>query len=267
MLERRETAAPIHMATTLAKPRKQQEVATSFHLANNGKTKFRSNHYNTFGLNFGLPKNGGTCPGATSGPGGCLDVRTGCKRETCYMAKIVQIYKAVGTTLDNNTKMVVGQAYDEMVRVIRASVQDFVDSNEEKDWYFRLHYSGDFFSADYAKAWAEVINEFPKVKFWVYTRSFHLVQYLVDCTNLTIMLSIDPVNKDKGLAIARLYEARPNIGLAWLGKEKPEGFRWVTCPETSGILENTKERGACAKCRLCIDRYKSKVKNIQFLIH
>lgn len=183
------------------------------------------------------------------------------------MAKIVQIYKSVGARLSDNTRLVVGKSYSDMVPVIRASVQRFVEDNEEKDWYFRLHYSGDFFSADYAKAWATVINEFPKVKFWVYTRSFHLVQYLVDCTNLTVMLSIDPVNKEKGLALARLYETRPNIGLAWLGKEKPEGFRWVTCPETSGILENTKERGACAKCRLCIDRYKTKVKNIQFLIH
>lgn len=253
-------------ATNLPK-KKAEFINLGFYLSDNSKLKFKPNHRNTFGLNFGLPENGGTCPGATRGPGGCLDVRTGCKRETCYMAKVVQIYKGVGARLADNTKLVLGKSIEEMAKVMRASVQFFVDTNEEKDWYFRLHYSGDFFSKDYAKAWALVVNEFPKVKFWVYTRSFHLVQYLVDSTNLTIMLSIDPVNKQQGLELAKLYETRPNIGLAWLGKEKPEGIRWVTCPETSGVLKNTKDKGACATCRLCIDRYKTKVKNIQFVIH
>jgi hypothetical protein len=81
------------------------------------------------------------------------------------------------------------------------------------------------------------------------------------------MLSVDPVNKDKGLELYKTYEERPNIGLAWLGENEPDTVRWVTCPETSGILKNTKDQGACARCRLCIDRYKSKVRNIKFLIH
>jgi hypothetical protein len=226
---------------------------------------------NAFGLNFGLPENGGTCPGATSGAGGCLNVRDGLKRETCYMAKITQIYKGVAKNLKFNTDLIQGKSYDEMIPILRATVQEFVDMNEEADWCFRLHYSGDFFSTDYARAWAAVIKEFPRVRFWVYTRSFtskvNVLPYLVDCTNLVIYLSLDPANMQEGLSAYEPFKDRANVGLAWLGKSKPAELRWVTCPETSGILKNTKQQGACARCRLCIDRYKSKVRNIHFLIH
>ena len=249
------------------KVQKIKAPVNQFILATNRKTKFGPNHKNTFGLTFGLPINGGTCPGATSGTGGCLNVRDGCKRETCYMAKVTQIYKAVAHTLQVNTDMVRGKSYDEMVTVIRATIKSFTEKNLEAKWYFRLHYSGDFFSEDYAKAWAQVIGEFPRVKFWVYTRSFNVVPYLIDRTNITVYLSIDPVNMDEGSRLYEKYIERANLGLAWLGNEKPAKYRWVTCPETSGILKNTNEQGTCAKCRLCIDRYKSKVKNIQFTIH
>ncbi len=238
-----------------------------FYLSDNSKTKFRPNHRNTFGLNFGLPENGGTCPGATEGPGGCLDIRDGRKRPTCYMSKVTQIYKGVAKVLQENTALVKDKSFEDLVLTIRASVKAFTENNEEKDWCFRLHYSGDFFSVDYAKAWSQVISEFPKVKFWVYTRSFNLVQYLIDRTNLTLFLSLDPVNEKSGLIVYEQFKDRPNLGLAWLGKKVPAGHRWVTCPETSGVIKNTKDKGACARCRLCIDRYKTKVKNINFLIH
>lgn len=242
-------------------------VANTLYMSDNGKTKFRSNHRNTFGLNFGLPANGGTCPGATLGKGGCLDVRDGLKRPTCYMAKVTQIYKAVGAKLQFNTDLLANKSTEEMKDVMRRTVQAFVDENDRSAWFVRMHYSGDFFSADYARAWADVINEFPEVRFWVYTRSHDMVQFLVDCKNLTVFMSVDPVNKDQCLAIYEQYRDKPNLGLAWLGPDAPVDHRWVVCPETSGVVKNTKDQGACARCRLCIDRYKSKVRNIQFQIH
>lgn len=239
-----------------------------FYLSDNGKTKFTSTHRNTFGLTHGLPTNGGTCPGATLGAGGCLDVRDGKKRATCYMEKVVQIYKAVGAKLAENTEMVTGQSYETMVQVIRNTVKKFTEKTDKKNWFMRLHYSGDFFSVDYSKAWAQVIKEYPEVRFWVYTRSHNMVQYLVDCTNLTLYLSVDPVNIKTATKIYEQFKDRPNVGMAWLGTENtPKEYRWVVCPETSGIIQNTKDRGACAKCRLCVDRYKTKVKNIAFKIH
>jgi hypothetical protein len=236
-------------------------------LSVNSKVKFSKNHRNSFGLTYGLPKDGGTCCGATKGAGGCLDVIDGHKRQTCYVAKIVQIYKATGKVLLDNTEQLLGKSREEMAEVLRNTVAQFVKDSPAEQRYFRIHWSGDFFSEDYARAWAQVISEFPLVRFWVYTRSFHLVQYLVDQPNLSVYLSIDPVNEKTGYAVYELYKDKPNLGLAWLGDNPPANYRWVTCPETSGILKNTKERGACAKCRLCIDRYKTKIRSIRFLIH
>lgn len=243
-------------------------------LTDNSKVKFKANHKNTFGLMYGLPENGGTCPGATTGNGGCLYIRDGLKRETCYMAKITAIYKQVGVVLADNTASLQGKTIEEMTDVCRATIQEFIRKNGNELLYFRLHYSGDFFSVEYAQAWATVIKEFPDVKFWVYTRSFredfNCVHALLGIPNLTLFLSCDPSNYEAAFTLYdQLKDTHNNLGLAWLGDNAPdkEHFRWVTCPEVSGKVKNTKDAGACSKCRLCVDNYKIRVKNIHFPIH
>ena len=244
---------------------------TILHLADNGKVKFRPNHKNTFGLNFGLPALGGTCPGATQGAGGCLDVRDGNKRPTCYMAKVVQIYKAVGTTLQNNTDKLRDKSREEMTQVITDTFQAFSIKNpEKKHRYFRLFYSGDVFSEDLAYAIREACGKFPDIQFWIYTRSFDFAPILVQARNLAVYLSVDPVNSAKGLAVYNsLKDIHNNIGLACLGETKlTEDVKFVMCPETSGKVRNNKDSGACSRCRLCFtysDRIK--LRNIRFKIH
>lgn len=240
-------------------------------LSSNSKTKFSKNHKNTFGLMYGLPENGGTCPGATTGQGGCLYTRDGLKRQTCYMVKIVQIYKAVGTILQKNTDVLKDKTINEMEIIIRNTINQFVKKSPADQLYFRLNYSGDIYSLELSKAWATVIKEFPKVKFWVYTRSHDLIEPLLGIKNLTLFLSVDPVNFKSGLQIYNKYkDDNNNLGLAYMGNDPPklEGFeRFINCPETSGKLLNTSDRGACAKCRICIDNYRTRVKNVAFKIH
>lgn len=239
-------------------------------LTHNGKTKFRKNQYNTFGLNYGLPENGGTCPGATCGKGGCLDTRDGLKRQTCYMAKITAIYKGVGAVLESNTALLNEKSLEEIKDVCRKTIQVFIQKSKGEDLYFRLHYSGDFFSEDYTKAWADIIKEFPAVTFWVYTRSDETVHHLFGIDNLTVYLSCDPVNFDTMLKIFEANkDANPRLGMAWLGNTAPDPaiHRWVKCPEITGKVKNTVDGGACSKCRLCVDNFKHRVKNIQFLNH
>lgn len=243
-------------------------------LTENSKTKFSKSQKNTFGLLHGLPQNGGTCIGATCGTGGCLDTRDGKKRKTCYVEKIISIYKGVGTVLTENTAALQNKTKDEMVVILRDMVQNFVKkTKDDKLLKFRLHWAGDFMSEDYVSAWVTVIKEFPKVRFWTYTRSFvksdEFIEPLLSCKNLSLFLSCDPINFEKAKALYKKYAAYSNLGLAWLGEKPPEAqlFRWVICPETSGKVKNTKDCGACAKCRLCVDNYKSKIKNIRFLIH
>lgn len=240
-------------------------------LTNNSKTRFKKGHMNTFGLMYGLPENGGTCPGATCGKGGCLDVKDGNKLPTCYMSKVTTAYKAVGNVLAKNTDMLKDKSVDEMTVILKATIQEFIRKNKGDLLYFRLHYSGDFYSVDYAKAWVAAMLHFPNVHFWVYTRSFRtqteIVESLLTVPNLTLFLSADEVNSEKALEIYEKYkDNHNNLGLAWLGNEPPdkEKYRWVTCPELSGKVKNTAESGACAKCKLCVNNYKVRVKNIHF---
>jgi len=245
-------------------------VSNTLILSDNSKTKFRKSHYNTFGLNYGLPKNGGTCPGATLGAGGCLDVRDGHKRETCYMAKVTSIYKAVGNVLQSNTDLLKNKSVEEMTDILTNTINQFIKKNpDKKNWFFRLHYSGDFFSEDYARAWAATISKFPEVRFWVYTRSHECAKYFTETRNLTFYFSVDPVNYKKAIEVYGKYKKYPHYAMAWMGNNAPdqETHRWVTCPETSGKLRNTPDNGACARCRLCVDNYVYKVKNIRFEIH
>ena len=248
---------------------KKRSVGNQFVLADNSKVKFNPNRKNTFGLNFGLPENGGTCPGATLGPGGCLNVRNGLKRPTCYMAKVTQIYKKVVGTLQYNSDLVVGKSYDEMLKVLTNTFDTFKNDNKREDWFFRITYSGDIFSKDFAKAVRDACKLFPEIQFWLYTRSFDCVEVLSEAQNLAVYLSVDPVNSVKGYEVYEGLKHRKNIGLAWMGTPpSTSSYKFVSCPETSGKIENTKERGACSKCRLCF-KYNEKIalRHIQFNIH
>lgn len=236
-------------------------------LSDNTKTKFNRNHLNTFGLTYGLLEDGGTCVGATTGADGCCGIRVGKKRQTCYVAKITQIYKAVGPVLLKNTNMLKGKTKEEMIEVLQNTIESFIKRTPPDQLYFRLHWAGDFFSDDYTEAWVSVIKKYANVRFWAYTRSFAYVHHFVDVLNITVFLSADPENYNRAISEYSKFESSPNIGLAWMGNEPPPDRRWVVCPETSGKVKSTNSIGACAKCKLCIDRYRTKVKNISFVIH
>ena len=238
-------------------------------LTHNSKTRFSRNHKNTFGLAYGLPVNGGSCPKATTGKGGCLEVRASHYVPTCYMSKIVSRYPAVALSLDFNSMMLQNASKDEMIDILTNTMNTFVDSCNEDEMYFKIHYSGDIFSAEYAAAWNEVIQEFPEVYFWTYTRSFEFVPALLGGGNLSIYLSCDPVNFKEAVATYDKYKAACNtLALAYMGDNppQPELYRWVFCPEVTGILKQG-AKGACARCRLCLDNYRTRSKNIAFPIH
>ena len=242
-------------------------------LTDNRKTSFKKNLKNTFGLMYGLPENGGTCPGATTGTGGCLSLKkfsTGLEIQTCYMANVTRIFKAVGPSLQRNTDSLKGKSVDEMAAVCMEMVNEFARKSKGENLFFRLHYSGDFFSKEYAEAWAQVIREHLRIRFWVYTRSHDMIDPLLGLDNITVFLSCDPSNFKIVKAIFEdKKEKHKNLAMAFMGNDAPdpETHRWVKCPEITGKVKNDDNSGACSKCRLCVDNYKIRVKNIQFPIH
>ena len=241
------------------------------HLTDNGKVKFKRGHKNTVGFFFGPPSEGGTCPGATTGEGGCMEIKDGRVRPTCYMSKIVSIYKNVGKNLRENTEAMNEADYAGKVLLLNNTVEKFKASCKPEHWYMRLNYSGDVVDESWAKAWAEVINKHKDVKFWVYTRTYWVAHILADCSNLALYLSIDPSNKTKVLEAYEPLKEKKNVALAWMdykSDKKPEGVKFIGCPETAGKIKNTDEVGSCAKCQLCFTYTdKIKLRHIGFYIH
>lgn len=243
---------------------------TSLHLSVNSKLKFDKKDNNTFGLMYGLPVDGGTCPCATTGTGGCLSVKNGRTTPTCYMDKVTRIYKDVASRLTYNSNLLRNADDKEQQSILRNTILKWLLNGGFKHQYFRLHYSGDFFDERYLNNVIKIIKEFPYVKFWVYTRSFWAVEKLSRCKNIAVYLSIDPQNEKEGLAIWKKLKKRTNVGLAKMGDHEVSGenIKFVTCPETSKKIKNEKDKGACAKCGLCY-KYTDNIKlrNITFNIH
>jgi hypothetical protein len=236
----------------------------SFQLTNNSKVRFFDNHNNTFSLTQGPPSEGGTCPHATAGPGGCLAV--------CYDKNLRKLYKKYASVEDANTAKVIDADFDCMYRVIKNTVIKWLLAKGKEKPFFRIHTGGDFFNEPYARAWAKVIEETPSVKFWTYTRSPFAVPILAECKNLTLMLSCDAVNKEKVLELYSKYKDYPNVAVAYMGDDFPEDITdrpKLDCPEVTGKTKKLGNIGACARCRACVDRplKSGEIRHIRFPIH
>lgn len=236
----------------------------SFKLTNNSKVRWYDYHNNTFSLKQGPPEEGGTCPGATRGPCGCLEV--------CYDKNLRKLYKAYAAVEDYNTALVLNEPKKVMVQIIRNTITKWLLTGGAKDPYFRIHTGGDFFSRRYTEAWAETIREFRDVKFWAYTRTLLAVPILADCENLTLMLSCDPENREEVLKVYEKFKDYPNIAVAWMGDNFPEEINdrvYLDCPEVTGKTKKIGSVGACARCRVCVDRKlkTGKIRHVRFPIH
>ena len=217
------------------------------------KTQGRPGQLNTFGLLPDLPENGGTCPGMTLGPGGCAE-RVGGKRTWhCYAARLARFRPRVYTPLEKNTQLLKkarlsgkeGLLLNEFVRF--AGIESKV---ADPFWFYRLHWSGDIFNQEYAKALRAAMARFPEIHFWGYTRSFFAVPILAGLENCWLYLSLDSVNWEEGLAVWKKYRAAGNISVSCMSKECPTtGAHWIPCPVDSGRM---KQEQSCSRCRRCL---------------
>jgi hypothetical protein len=151
------------MTTTAATLKRSNDRKVTNLVSPNGKTPKIANA-------FGLPAGKAfSCPGATSV---CESV--------CYAGKLEKVYKGVRNVLTHNfdALQTAGSA-DGMAQLLQEMVDDFRADciKAEKKGHtvkraFRIHWDGDFFSTEYAAAWAYVIAGNTDIHFWVYTRSF-----------------------------------------------------------------------------------------------
>ena len=241
------------MTLTLTRS-KDRKVASA--VSPNGKTAVIANA-------FGLPSGTAySCPGATSF----------CER-ICYAGKLEKIYKGVKSVIVSNYETLLYADYmmgvDGMAELLNSMVLDFVNETnvriakgKDATFDFRIHWDGDFFSRDYAMAWAQVIKGFPNVQFWVYTRSFtedmFVIDIISDIPNLIVYLSADPVNIDLANEVAGRY---PGVFIATVADTFAEAKETIidsarksyNCPENGKRIPLISTKGsACVSCGVCV---------------
>ena len=215
----------------------------------NGKT---SKVANAFGLPAGQAY---SCPGAT----------TVCE-SVCYAGKLEKVYKGVRNVLMDNYAQLSSATFAGMVKLLDSMIAEFVADCEKRnaEKAFRIHWDGDFFSREYASAWAYVIRKYSDVTFWVYTRSFtnrlNVVDLLVGIPNLSVYLSVDHANEEWAREIIAEY---PTIKIAALSDTMVNAGTVITdirggtkpgakCPELIGAIPLIDVKGgACFSCQLC----------------
>lgn len=209
---------------------------------------------------FGLPSGTAfSCPGATSF----------CEK-ICYAGKLEKIYSGVRNSLLHNWDLLNSvKGIDGMTPLLIAMIGEFVAETDKMvakgvnaTYDFRIHWDGDFFSRDYARAWAICIETFPQVNFWAYTRSFtgpvQVVDILAGIPNLTLYLSADPVNIAEANDIASQF---PGVFIATVADTFAEARETIidsarktyACPENRGSIPLVSKRGsACISCGVCV---------------
>ena len=201
---------------------------------------------NTFGLPSGKAF---SCPGATSV---CETI--------CYAGNLERVFKGVRNVLVSNYEQLLATDLLGMVDLLNEMITDFKNECEKRnaEKLFRIHWDGDFFSEDYARAWNFVIRLNPDVQFWAYTRSDFAVPILIDIENLSLYFSADSANKDLAIALKKKY----GVKLAYLAKDFKTGkddFKQlqeksaVPCPENNKKIKMISEKGsACVLCSQCV---------------
>jgi len=256
------------------------------------KTRFWSNQRNTFGL---LPGLEATCPGATTAPGGCWHIAPGKKLPCCYVSSTLSAYKNVHGVLAHNTQLLMSAQKWQMIELLDDEFGRFraaelrhrkkVSTDGARPMYtpYRLHWSGDIFSQTYAEALAAAIQLNSDIHFWCYTRSFFAVPTLCNIPNLTLYISLDPVNAQRGLSVfAENKNDQNNLQICYMNNENdfddhrlrarqildsenelrkrcgyPSKEEWLDGVPVRECPVDTKKlalEGGCAKCKQCFGK-------------
>ena len=205
---------------------------------------------------FGLPAGRAySCPGATSV---CESV--------CYAGKLENVFPSMRALLEHNWQILSNADYGTMVRELNTMIGGFVADCEKRgaEKAFRIHWDGDFFSREYASAWANVVRRNPDVTFWVYTRSFtnslNVIDLIADIPNLSVYLSVDVANEEWADVIIAEY---PSVMVASLSDTMDNAAKVIErvrnnnrpgakCPELIGSIPLIDVKGgACFTCQLC----------------
>lgn len=119
-----------------------------------------------------------TCPG-----------RTELCAKACYALKAERLYKAVLPAGEHNFRLTRDNAFI-------VYVSDTIEKYRHKIKRIRVHEAGDFYSQAYLDKWFLIARLHPKIKFYAYTKSFHL-DFSACPDNFWLIGSFDKTSTDK----------------------------------------------------------------------
>ena len=155
----------------------------------NGKLKKMAKKLGIKLKTFTLPA-GYTCPGAKD----CLafaDRKTGKVKDgkdtqfRCFMASLEAVFPSLREMVWENLRLIrneLNNGYMQCADLICESLPKKFD-------VMRVHVGGDYFSAEYLKAWIEVAKRNPDKVFYSYSKSLHLFKQFALPSNLVLTAS------------------------------------------------------------------------------
>ena len=102
----------------------------------------------------------------------------------------------------------------QFTRAIMADIDHAIRKAGGKRVYIRIHDSGDFFSLNYALSWLEIIEAYPKVKFYAYTKEVRMFKDWKLPRNFRVVFSYGGKQDElieKGMAHSRVFETSADI--------------------------------------------------------
>ena len=182
-----------------------------------------------------------------------------CKLD-CYAVSTYKMYKSAKLSWDNNFKLCLNN-----LDLFKDCVINQLSKG--KILMVRIHQSGDFYSDEYLQSWIDIINLFPNIKFFAYTKSFEGKNFTPP-ENLNIIDSFIEYEGYKYLNFSN-YDVISKL------RNKTKS---IICPNTKGgYLKNIHKKDkqskqyikgdklkkmTCSDCLYCIDK-----KNVLFVQH
>lgn len=214
------------------------------------KTALLSSPSKMPGYSFGLPAHR-ACPRANG------TICAGCyaSKGAYSWSNVARAYEARYTWARERMKTAEGRA--DFVRTMVAAIK-----SARKQPYFRIHDSGDFFNAQYARCWAEIARALPDVKFWAPTRAWQMPTRL----GFVVLGS-----EDELLAVLRDMAKLPNVTIRpsalMFGDDAPrvDGLHAGSTADGPGFKCPAPAQGnACGPCRACWD---NKTESVSYRKH
>lgn len=176
----------------------------------------------------------------------------------CYAAKKRYSFGTVKESLEKKYQLSLNPDFESRM---------IADVKESYARIVRIHASGEFYSAEYATKWLNIVKNNPNVTFFAYTRSwrdpavYKVLKQLAKLSNMTLWWSCD---KDTGPPpkinnVRRAYlqinpQDVPNYHVDLFFREDTSTVAkfingTLVCPAENGVTETT-----CSKCQLCVYR-------------